>query len=141
MGLNENLNKLLKGTVKFRLVGKDGTEKVWEQPNAIQFEAKTIICNALSDQPLQGTITGIVAYKASSLLNTATVIAYTFPTSSSVAFGAVFDEASFDDTLDELRLYCDGMVMYFSIITGLSITKDNLSRLYVEWKITINDIP
>jgi hypothetical protein len=135
MNLVEKTPHLLKGEVEFILLSSSG-DIIFQKKNQIQADAQEVIAKALASQDY---IKSIKVYKTAGLLASANVT-YTFPTSDSVKFSALFDEASFNDTLDEARLVSNA-ALEFSIITALSILKSNTNRLLINWKITINDIP
>lgn len=138
--IKEKLNTNIKGVVSFELY-REG-KLVWEhtQNNAIQPGAQEIIAHLLTGDAGY-KLNNVEAFKASFSLAVAGIYNWSFPAANEVQFVAVFDEASFDDTLDELRLEAGLVPLDFSIITGLSIAKDGLSRLVINWKITINNLP
>jgi hypothetical protein len=138
--IKEQFKYPFKGEVTFKLIKGDKVIKEWTKPNAIQVGAQVMVANLLTgDRTFR--ITTIEAFKAGFSLAVAPIYNWTFPAPNEVAFTATFDEASFNDTLDELRLQASFVPIDFSIINGLSITKDDLTRLAITWKITINNLP
>ena len=140
MKVKERFNNNIKGVVTFKLYR--GEELIWEktQKNAIQTTAQEIMAHCLAGDATY-KITAMEAFKASVSLAEVLIYSWTFPAANEVEMVAVFDEASFNDTLDELRLTASFVPLDFSIIAGLSIAKDDLSRLVINWKITINNLP
>lgn len=130
-------SKQIKGWLKITAFYSDGSKKVVvDQHNDLTTNAPTIIANVLGGTP-SFNLDVILAYKASALLASSPGLSITFPASNRVNFNALFDEASFNDTLDELRI---GSVVGgdFSAVTGLSILKDNLLQLSIDWLLTIS---
>lgn len=107
---------------------------ILEKKNALTSNAVTIISKALGGDT-GWNINAIRAYKTSGILATASVTA-TYPATNKVQLQAIFSEASFNDTLDEVRLLSltGGD---FSIVTGLSINKPNTLELSIQWLLTI----
>lgn len=136
MRFKEQYNPLMKGQVGYKLIRGGRVEGIGTIPNAIQANAKTLICKALADLSKLGVIE---AYSMGSLLSSlpglVTVVGI-----DTISLEVEFDEVSFTGTVDELRLMgnpvTDGS---FSIVTGLSIYKDITSRLYIQWTIKFND--
>lgn len=128
-----------RGWVKIWSISRDGKKQLLvNQKNALVLNAKKIIAYALANQSGY-YIDTIKAYKSSGLLATSPLVTYSFPTSEKVKFTTRFNETSFNDTLDEIRLTSIGGGD-FSIVTGLSVLKDNTLQLQIEWLLTINDI-
>lgn len=127
-----------KGQVYYRITGPNGIIEEKTIDNAINANAKTIIVKALA-----GTLNGlgnINALKASILLASGVIQSVVVVGIDSIRISAEFDEASFNDTVDELQLLADPISGgLFSDVTGTSITKDNLSRLYIQWTIKLID--
>ncbi len=128
-----------KGWVKIWGINKAGEKKLLvNQKNALVLNAKKIIAYALGNQSGY-FIDAIEVYKAGGLLATSPPVTYSFPTNEKVKFITRFNETSFNDTFDEIRLISTGGGD-FSIVTGLSVLKDNTLQLQIEWLLTINDI-
>ena len=112
------------------------TDKVlYDDHNALTANAPNIIRRALGSG---NNIDEITALKASVVLATVPVtsIIYSAPAINEVTFRAVFNQVSFNDTLDELQLG-ESTHGLFSAVTGLSIFKDNNTQIGVEWKLKI----
>ncbi len=110
-----------------------------DRKNALTTNAKKIIAYLLGSQSSYA-LDAIKVYKAASLLATSPALTVSFPIGDDkVKFSVRFDEASFDDTLDELRLVslAGGE---FSLVTGLSVFKDDTLQLQIEWVLTIADL-
>lgn len=109
-----------------------------DRKNQIQSNAKNILVHALAE----GTflVDQIKVYKAGAPLATTPPLTWSFPPGNDkVLFNGRFDEASFNDTFDEIRLD-SSTGGNFSKITGLSVTKNNTLQLEVQWKITLNNL-
>lgn len=130
-GIKEKLRITPKGWITYKLSTPRGVIE-GKIDNLVVPNAKTIIAKALYGASL---VDNMSAYATSSLLAT-TTCSGSLSAPDSVMFVGEFDEASFNGTLDELRLESssDGS---FSEITGLSIAKDNLSRLSIVWTIQL----
>lgn len=127
--------KDIKGWITIWGIDKDGNKHLLvDQKNTLVLNAKTIIANTLGGTPAF-YLDLIFCYKASApLAGRGTVV--TYPSADSVKFASLFDESSFNDTLDEVRLrsFAGGE---FSAVTGLSVLKDNTLQLSIEWLLTI----
>lgn len=136
---HENLDMYLKGEVKIYAIAPGKARKlIYEDHNAIVANAKKILVHAAGGDPF--IIDTIEVYKATVKIAEDTLLQVEYPSGDkSVKFFATFDEASFSATLDEIRLVSQNGGL-FSQITGLSHTKDNLTQLQIEWKITINNL-
>jgi len=129
----------VKGWIKVYGIDKDGNRFLLEdRSNALVPNAKTILTYLLGGQSTSA-ITNILVYKAAGLLATSPFLTVSYPSSDEVKFTTRFNEASFNDTLDELRLI-SAVGGDFSIVTGLSLLKDNTLQLEIEWLLTINTI-
>ncbi len=111
-------------------------EVFYDDHNALVVNAVEVIRRSLGSG---NSIDNIIAKKTSSTLATAVISSIIFspsPGNNEIIYKAIFDQASFDDTLDELNLgsSADGI---FSEVTGLSIFKDGNTQLGVEWKLKI----
>ena len=103
--------------------------------NALTDKAKQIIVYVLAGEAWK--LSSIKVVKAGSVLATTPSMTYSFGVGDdNVTFRGRFDTASFNDTLDEVRLMSLGGEI-FSRVTGLSITKDNTLELEVIWKLTV----
>jgi hypothetical protein len=130
----------IKGWVKIWQINKQGKRKlVFNRKNALTVNAKKIIAYVLGQESTYA-IDRISVYKAASLLANSPSVTVSFPIGDNkVKFNARFDEASFNDTLDEIKL--NSIVGgTFSEITGLSVFKDNTLQLEIEWVLTINNL-
>lgn len=126
--------KKIKGWVTIWAIEGDKRSKVYDDHNALTADAKEILTQLLAGQAWG--INKISAVKASSTLADTPSLAFTFPTTDSVEFTGLFDEASFNDTLDEIQLWSNGGKK-FSTVTGLAVFKSNLLKLQITWKLTI----
>lgn len=136
----ENLTIGIKGHVTAYLI-KDGQRSViLDRSNALDNNFKNIIRRLLVGENTY-QLNRMRAKKANATLATVNTTSYVIDplANNIVTLVANFDENSFDDTLDELNLFSD-VGGDFSILTGLNITKDNLSQLEINWKLTINNI-
>lgn len=138
--IKETFKNPFTGVITYQIWQGDKLIKEETKKNAIQVGAQEIVANLLAgDRSFR--LSAMEAFKAGFSLASAPIYNWTFPAPNEVQFVAVFDEASFDDILDELRLQASFVPLDFSIVDGLSITKDSLSRLVINWKITINNLP
>jgi len=108
-----------------------------DKKNALVINAKKIIAQTLGQQSLF-SINTVEVYKTGGLLASTSMIP-TFPADEKVKFNGRFNETSFNDTLDEIRL-TSTIGGQFSVVTGLSVLKNNTLQLEIEWLLTINDI-
>ncbi len=135
--ISEELLYKGKGEIRIYEIKGDSRKLLYKGNNAIVANAKKILVHAAGGDGF--IIDKIGAYKAAVLLSYQTLFTVTYPAGDDkVKFVARFDEASFDDTLDEVRLESSSGGI-FSIFTGLSHTKDNTTQLEVQWLITINN--
>lgn len=135
------VNELLpmpKGWITIYGIDKEGNRKLLvDRKNALVANSKKIMVHTLG-QDSSYAITNIEVYKAASLLATSPLLTISFPVGdTSVKFTARFNEASFNDTFDELKLVSTAGGI-FSEVTGLSVLKDNTLQLEIEWLLTIN---
>ncbi len=128
-----------KGWIKIWAINKDGKSTILaDQHNALTINSKKIIAYVLGQQSGYA-IDNIKVYKAGTLLATSPSLLISFPIGDNkVKFSARFNEASFNDTLDEVRL-CSVIGGEFSTVDSLSITKADTIQLQIEWVLTIND--
>lgn len=132
--MNQEVKLEVKGHLKVYCLK---TGKIfYNDHNALVTNAIEVIRRCLGSS---GFIDTITAKKNGNVLATETVSSINFavaPNNNEVMFKAVFDEASFNDTLDELRLSSstDGD---FSEVLGLSILKDNATQIGIEWTLKI----
>ena len=100
--------------------------------NEIIANAPVILSRLIGGEPYK--IDRIAAIKAGALLSVSDIASVTYPSFEETLFSAVFDLASFNDTLDELQLIsANGGT--FSLVPGLSITKDDTQTMGIQWKI------
>lgn len=139
--MNTKINLHLQGhlQVKKKRQGEDWVVE-YDEHNAIDPNHLNIIRKALAGQA-GATISNIRALASTTTLAIAPISISTTPVSPSnvVEFTAEFSEASFNGTLDELKLeaFSEGV---FSYVDSLSIYKDNASKLAITWKLTVNQI-
>lgn len=133
--LNQIVPLGIKGNITLRWISKGNTIKTLEIENEVVSNGLTIIAKCLAGEDYH--LNGIQAYKAGVLLAEADYFNYTFVPLNQVIFTAVFNEASFDDTLDELRLI-SSTGGQFSRVEGLSIAKASDVSLALDWKLTLN---
>lgn len=101
--------------------------------NALTVDAPEMICKNLAG--VNNHIDTIAAYKLGGLLAARTGTP-SYPATNKVKFTATFDGASFNDTLDELRLVSSASTE-FSTVVGLSITKNGATTMAVEWTLEV----
>lgn len=137
--MNQLLNTEVKGWVKIFAIRGDQRELILDQKNAVLTNAKKIIAHTIGQDPTMAIDT-IEVYKASGLLADQSTLTISFPPGDNIVkFSGRFDEGSFNDTLDELRLK-SSIGGDFSQVTGLSVLKDNTMQIEIEWILTINSI-
>lgn len=107
---------------------------ILDRKNAITADAPLIISKALAGET-GWIINRIQCLKASAELAIETTT-YTFPATGKVQFESTFSLASFNDTLDEIRL-TNATNNDFSTITGLAITKSDEVELNIQWLLSI----
>lgn len=134
--INDKINSSdIKGWITIYGIDKQGNKHILvDRKNTLVTNAKTIIANVLGAVPSYALDT-ITCLKASAPLS-AKNVSYSFPASDKVKFTALFDEASFNDTLDEVQL-SSAAGGQFSSVTGLSVFKGNTLQLSIEWLLTI----
>ena len=126
--MKNKLNIELKGYIKVYRNGK----LIHEQPNSIQSGAYNVLRRTLVGD--SGYLDRILVYKNNSALATASITQKTYSSTNKITVAAIFDENSFNDTFDEI--YIKGSIAgSFSKVSGLSITKDNLSQISIEWSL------
>lgn len=136
--LKENLNIHIKGEVKIYALKGSSRKLIYEDNNVILANAKKILVHAIGGDPF--IVDKIQVYKTSVQLAEDDNLIVEYPSGDkSVKFFALFNEASFNNTLDEIRLVSTNGGL-FAQITGLNHTKDDITQLQVEWKITINNL-
>ncbi len=135
--MEEKLNMGVKGHLTLTLINGDDKEVVYDDHNALVPNYKNIVRRALGGQTGY-FIDNVIANKLGSpLANTPIInVEYIALTDNEVKFTARFSQASFNDTLDEVKLNSVNGGD-FSIVSGLSILKDNLTSLQVDWTLKI----
>lgn len=134
------MSKSTKDKAKLKITGhlKVWNEKTgqvyYDDHNDLTGDAQEIISKIIASTDKLSQIT---AMKASVDLASAAITVVTYPTTNQVSMKATFSEASFNDTLDEFQLR-QGPTNVFSTVTGLSITKDDVTQMAVTWVLTIN---
>lgn len=120
-----------KGSVKISI----GDLVKYDDHNAILDNSKEIIARVLGGQGSY-SIDLIKVYKNNVLVAQNPPSVIDFPEVGKCRFFCIFNPASFDDTIDEVRLssVAGGD---FSAITGLSITKGNTENMSIQWTIEI----
>ena len=131
------INYNARGDVWITRIDSKSKHLVFEDHNLILENAKKIFVNAIGGNAF--VVDTIQVKKSGGLLAEATVMV-DFPAGDDkVRFTARFDEASFNDTLDEIRLVSSAGGD-FAEITGLSIAKDSLNQLEIVWQVTLNNL-
>lgn len=140
--INQTINFKTKGWVTIFAIKDNGErELVLDKSNALTADAAKIIARLLSGdtpwaldriQAFKGTIPSPI------LLSNGATPTVTYPADDQVVIKVVFDKPSFNDTLTHLRMGNTANNLDFSIISGLSIAKDNTLQLEVNWKLVIN---
>jgi len=134
----DNINISYKGEVKIYAIRGGSSELIYDDSNLILENAKKILVHAVGGDNY--VINAIEVYKTSVKLAEDLSLQVEYPIGDKhVKFFAFFDEASFNDTIDEIRLV-SSVGGNFAEVTGLSHTKDDLTQLQIEWKITINNL-
>lgn len=139
--MKDKMNFQVKGHLTITEI-KDGEYTViFDDSNALVPNYKNVIRRALGGE-VGSIVNEVKALKASSVLATApvTIVDYIALTDNEVKFTAVFNPASFNDTIDEVILSSSN-AGDFSQVLGLSITKDNLTNLQVDWTLKIINQP
>jgi hypothetical protein len=128
------------GWVRIFSIDIDGNKNLLvDKKNALVNNARKIIAYTLGRQSGYAIDT-ISVYKAGVLLADSPLVLISFPAGDDkVRFNARFNEASFDDTLDELKL-ASSLGGIFSELSGLSVYKSSSIQLEIEWILTINNI-
>ena len=134
----EQLNLLYKGEVKIYAIRGKSRELIYENYNLIVENAKKILVHAIGGDNF--IINKIQVYKTSVQLAEDDNLIIEYPIGDkSIKFFALFDETSFNDTLDEIMLVSTNGGL-FAQIMGLSHTQDCITQLQIEWKIIFNII-
>ena len=123
--MNNQIELKVKGYIKIYRNG----ELIHEQPNTLTSNAYEVLRRTIVGDT--GYINKINVYKLGGLLASSNITQKTYFATNKIQVISIFDEASFDDTFDEMRLYGDTYI--FSEVIGLSIAKDNLSQIAIEW--------
>ena len=138
--MNSQVTLNLKGWLKAFILKPSGAwYTVYNDHNQINNTPGTEVTAKALGGESGWSLDRIVAYKAGTLLASTSVIQVSYPAPNKVRLLARFDEASFNDTLDELALEA-GTHGKFAQVTGLSITKDDTLQLGVEWTLTITKL-
>jgi|SRR5882757_5989121 len=111
------------------------TGEVVRYDNAIQATAKEIVSKALIGN-VTGLIDTIELYNLGILICSRPVTVKSIVNATEVEFDALFDAASFNSHVDEARLKASALG-YFSIVTGVDITKTSIQSILVSWTIQI----
>lgn len=100
--------------------------------NAVTTNGEALLLGCLAGYDYH--VDQLKVYKSGGVLATSplSVTSYT-PGTPSLTFTATFDENSFNDTADELRLHTSSNGTIFSIVSGQSVTKSNAQRMIVTW--------
>lgn len=127
--------KKMQGWLTVNKIAKDGSRTtILDRKNSLTDDAPQIQLYALAGE--DWILDKIQAVKANSILASVDV-EYTFPDPNVLRFTALFDEASFNDTLDEVRLFSTEANLTFSHVTGLSLFKDENIKIEIVWQLTI----
>lgn len=136
--MKQKINIEVKGHLKITSIKKGEKPQVlYNDHNALIPNYKNIIRHAIAGD-ISYAIDRVRVLGSSVPLATTVIssVSYIPLTDNEVKFIAVFDEASFDGTFDEVFLFSDAGGD-FSQVTGLSITKDNQTQLQIEWTLKI----
>lgn len=131
----EKYNMDFRGDFRLSFIDKQGleTKNDW-QHNEIIANAPILLSRLLGGQPFN--LDRMVIKKAGALLAVADIIEVTYPSFEEVAFKAVFDYDSFNDTFDELQLVSSNGGT-FSLVPDLNITKTDTQSMAIDWKIKL----
>lgn len=136
--IQENL-PTIKGWVKITGINSKGEKIILlDRKNALVDNARTILAHSIAGDN-NYKLDLIELYKAGNLLSSSPYLTPSYPDNHRVKFSTRFDENSFNDTFDELRLKSSS-TGDFSIITGVNVEKDNTVKMEIEWILTINQI-
>jgi hypothetical protein len=109
-------------------------EVLEDRKNALVANAQTIIAKVLGGTS-SFKLDRIQCLKTAGILATETV-SVSYPATDQVKFESTFSEASFNDTLDQVKLQSlDGGD--FSSVTGLAVSKSNLIELNIQWTLEV----
>jgi len=136
--MKQELNINATGLVFIKLIKNQSVIFEFKEENLILQNAKKILTRAIGGSDYH--IDKIIAYFEGTPLAFVTPLTSEFPGGDDkVRLKGVFDEDSFNGTIDKLELVSiNGGV--FSQLTDLIITKDDTSKLQIDWLITINQI-
>lgn len=139
--MKNTLNMEIKGHLQIVKIKKGKNEIVYDDHNALVTNYKNIIRHCIAGDATH-FLDKIRVLKASAQLANTSIsqVEYIALTDNEVKLVATFDEASFNDTFDEIYLYSDAGGD-FSHVTGLSISKDDQTQLTVSWTLKIINQP
>jgi hypothetical protein len=132
----EKTNTLIEGFFKVTHYDKQGLvikETDW-QHNEIIANAPIILARLLGGQPWN--IDTIAVMKAGTIIATAPITTVTYPSFEEVQVNALFDEVSFNDTIDELQLI-SSIGGTFSKVIDLSFEKNSEQTMGIQWKLKL----
>ena len=132
---------VIKGHLKITRIKNGNSEVVYDDHNALVTNYKNIIRHCIAGDATHFLDKMRVLKTGADLANTSiTQVEYIALTDNEVKLVATFDEASFNDTFDEIYLYSVGGGD-FSKVTGLSIAKDDQTQLTISWTLKIINQP
>lgn len=137
--INENV-PTARGWITIHAITKTGERVLLEdRKNALVSNARNIIAHCLGGDTLYA-LNQISVYKATTLIATTPSVTINYPVGDDkVRINGRFDEASFNDTIDEIKLESAGGGI-FSQVGSLSLLKTNAIQLEIEWVLTINNL-
>lgn len=137
--INETVPSV-KGWITIYAITKTGERILLEdRKNALVANARKIIAHCLGGDMVYAP-NQISVYKASVLVATTPSVTINYPVGDDkVRINGRFDEASFNDTVDEIKLESAGGGI-FSQVGSLSLLKTNAIQLEIEWVLTINNL-
>ncbi len=136
---NTKLALVITGHLKVTKITNGIPTVLYDDHNTLTADWFNIVRRALGNG--DATLEFMRAFKGGIELAQVPVTAQDYPVSAlnnEVKLTALFDEASFDDTLDEFRLSTN-LFGDFSAVVGLSIEKDSDTQLSLDWTLTINN--
>lgn len=139
--MNSTLRMEVKGHLKIVRIKNGIKETVYDDHNALLTNYKNIIRHCIAGDATHFIDKMRVLKTSTELANTSiTQVEYIALTDNEVKLVATFDEASFNDTFDEIYLYSQAGGD-FSHVTGLSIAKDDQTQLTISWTLKIINQP
>lgn len=134
--MNEKINLKIRGEVT---IIDSSSKVVLQEANAISADALEVLLNCMSNVPNEAHIDSIVMIGTFGQISKGVTNSILDPVEKSITFITQAFENDFNGTLESLRLEMGVMGLVFATKTGLSIEKDNETRVEVRWKITLNN--